>query len=85
MESLRKAIECCFGELKKKFLVLRGVRAQTAEGVEQIFKMCVVLHRAQKFFDGYFSFKEEDMVDAPLHLDANRIALAHGPIPQNFP
>mmetsp|Transcript_14316 Transcript_14316/g.16648 ORF Transcript_14316/g.16648 Transcript_14316/m.16648 type:complete len:323 (+) Transcript_14316:290-1258(+) len=58
VESTRKDIECVFGILKKRFLVLKhAIRFQKPEEINDIFTTCCVLHNLILDYDGYDSWE----------------------------
>lgn len=53
LESIRKDVECTFGILKGRFLILRyGLRLESIELCDQIWKTCCALHNSLLFIDG---------------------------------
>lgn len=63
VESMRKDIECVFGILKKRFLILKyPVRVIEPKKIEDIFVTCCVLHNLLHDFDGYDDWEKHDLV-----------------------
>jgi hypothetical protein len=53
IESLRKDVECTFGILKKRFMILKhACRLHNIEDMERIFRTCCVLHNILLARDG---------------------------------
>ena len=53
VESLRKDVECTFGILKKRFAILKNhCRIHSKEQIEDIFRICCILHNMNHDFDG---------------------------------
>ena len=54
VESLRKDVECTFGILKKHYAILKNcLHLHSKEHIEDIFRVCCVLHNMNHDFDGY--------------------------------
>ena len=55
VESTRKDIECIFGILKKKFLILKNpIRQHIKENIERMFLTCCVIHNMTREAEGKF-------------------------------
>ena len=53
LESIRKDVECTFGILKGRFLILRyGLRLESIELCDQVWKTCCALHNSLLHIDG---------------------------------
>lgn len=53
VESIRKDIECGFGQVKGRFRILRmGTEFASFEDIDNIFKTCIILHNMIKCYDG---------------------------------
>ena len=64
VESARKDVECVFGILKKRFLILKHpIRIHDPCRIERIFRTCCVLHNLLLDFDGFtdWNWSEEDV------------------------
>ena len=60
VESLRKDVECTFGILKKRFMILKhAVRLHNIEDLEHIFRTCAILHNILLEHDGRDDWEEE--------------------------
>ncbi|CAJ1955827.1 unnamed protein product [Cylindrotheca closterium] len=60
IESLRKDVECVFGILKKRFMVLKYAnRLRDIETIGKVFRTCCILHNMLLEFDGYDDWEEE--------------------------
>jgi hypothetical protein len=71
VESTRKDIECIFGILKKKFLILKNpIRQEIKENIERMFLTCCVIHNmtmeAEGKFDDWMEFDEDEEEYDPL-------------------
>mmetsp|Transcript_11517 Transcript_11517/g.21528 ORF Transcript_11517/g.21528 Transcript_11517/m.21528 type:complete len:181 (+) Transcript_11517:298-840(+) len=69
VESVRKDVECVFGILKKRFLLLKHpIRLHDARQIQRAFVTCCVLHNVLLDYDMYDEW----------HLDESRIDLEYG-------
>lgn len=58
-ESIRKDVECTFGILKKRFMILKHPsRFRDQETIGHVFKTCCALHNMLIEFDGYDSSED---------------------------
>lgn len=61
VESLRKDVECFFGALKNRFLILNGnLRIQSQKAVDDIFLTCCALHNQLLLWDGLDDWSQEN-------------------------
>ena len=66
VESTRKDIECAFGILKKRFLILKNpIRQQIKHNIERMFLTCSVLHN--------MTMEEEDLHDWMIDDDDEEV------------
>jgi hypothetical protein len=65
IESVRKDVECVFGILKKRFMILKHpIRLRRLETIEHVFLACAVLHNLLIDYDGHDDWEErEEMMD----------------------
>src|SRR6056300_425717 len=69
IESVRKDIECVFGILKKRFMILKyALRVHELETVGKIFRTCCILHNMLHEYDGYDDWNEGSNLDED-HVD----------------
>ena len=62
VESVRKDVECIFGVMKKRFLILKHpVRFHDAQQVERVFVTCAVIHNLLMDYDGLDDINEDDV------------------------
>ena len=62
IESVRKDIECVFGILKKRFLILKHpVRLHSPHCIQRVFVTCSVLHNILIDYDGYDKWNVENV------------------------
>jgi hypothetical protein len=60
VESLRKDVECTFGILKKRFMILKhAVRLHNIEDLEHVFRSCCILHNILLEHDGRDDWEED--------------------------
>ena len=61
VESTRKDIECAFGILKKRFLILKNpIRQQIKHNIERMFLTCSVLHNMTMEEEGLHDWMIDD-------------------------
>ena len=61
VESMRKDVECVFGILKKRFLLLKHpVRLHKPEQIQNAFVTCCVLHNLLLDYDGFDDWELRD-------------------------
>ena len=59
METIRKDVECTFGILKKRFMILKNkFRLHRMEDIANIFKCCCILHNMLLDWDGLDNWEE---------------------------
>ena len=78
MESVRKNVECTFGNLKQWFHVLKhNVRLQNKAVIHDIFICCCILHNMLMDFDGWDDWNkylvEDDINDIEEDNDSNHM------------
>jgi hypothetical protein len=76
MESVRKCVECLFGRLKKRFLILnKGTVLKNEAQLSRVFKVCCMLHNILLVDDGYHTIGDlpGDWGNANTDLDEARI------------
>ena len=62
IESVRKDIECVFGILKKRFLILKHpIRLHSPYCIQRMFVTCCVLHNILLDYDGYDKWNEDNV------------------------
>ena len=70
VQSTRKDIECVFGILKKRFLILKSpIRQQIKQNVERMFLSCCVLHNMtmeEEGLHGWMIDEDDEEVYDPL-------------------
>jgi hypothetical protein len=63
IESLRKDVECLFGILKKRFMVLKhAVRYHNLETISDVFRTCCILHNMLLEHDEYDDWQNSSVV-----------------------
>jgi hypothetical protein len=68
IESLRKDVECLFGILKKRFMILKhAVRFHNLETISDIFRTCCILHNMLLHHDKYDDWQNSAV---PLEEDS---------------
>ena len=61
LESLRKDVECLFGILKKRFMILKhSVRFHDIETISDVFRTCCILHNMLLEHDEYDDWRNSD-------------------------
>lgn len=83
IESVRKDVECVFGILKKRFLILKHpVRLHYPLHIQNVFVTCGVLHNLLLDYDGYDDWEKRDEVGAEdiehTKLEMSAIEMAGG-------
>jgi hypothetical protein len=83
IESLRKDVECTFGILKRRFMILKhAVRLHNIEDLEHVFRTCCILHNILLAHDGRDDWEAiydddpdddclDDLTDFVLPVDTN--------------
>lgn len=70
LESVRKDVECTFGILKKRFVILKhAIELHSKDHIDYIFFGCCILHNMLLIHDGYD--KKWEFEDIPLESQSN--------------
>lgn len=76
----RVIIDRCFGQLKKRFLILENGERVALDRVPKVIISCAVLHNSSKHFNDYFDFElqidhdEEDIGNHQEEANGTKIS-----------
>lgn len=80
MTSWRKDVECVFGILKKRFLILKyGLRLRDIASIQSVILACAILHNMLLKFDGLHEWEVREEDGAPF-IDPSSRKLRRGEI-----
>lgn len=79
VESMRKDIECIFGILKKRFLVLKhATRLHNFETLGHVFRSCCILHNMLLEHDGWDDWRHLDNLLEEEDIEVEEMNLRNG-------